>query len=238
MITSRVAMLILVQGALALSSSVWAGTFNVSPVRILLSAEAPSTTLRLQNQGDEPVLIQAELMAWSQETGQDVLVPTEDFVVSPPIFRVAPQGAQSIRVRLMRPADPTGELAYRLFLQEVSATPAGMQSIGVALRLGLPLFVSPRTAGTPALNWKGSLTEDGKLKLTLANQGNAHLQLTQLRVIGEDGKPLVEENLNTYILRHSTRTLVFPGRKDLPGRRLRLEGRSDAGEIRTELTVE
>src|SRR5690349_7929353 len=85
-----------------ISSSVHGGSFSANPVRLVVTPGATSTSLLLTNQGDQPVLIQTELMAWSQQNGEDVLRASDELVVSPPIFRVAPGAVQTVRVGLLR----------------------------------------------------------------------------------------------------------------------------------------
>ena len=179
-----------------------AGSFSANPVRLTIPAGVTSTSLSLENQGDQPVLVQAEVMAWSQQDGNDVLTPSQDLVVSPPIFKVAPGASQIIRVGLLRPADPARELTYRLFLQEVpQPPPSGQQGVvSVALRLGLPVFVVPRGRAAPTLAWRAAPAPEGAIRLTLTNSGNAHVQAIDCRLYRLDGTLIAEHNLAGYVL--------------------------------------
>src|SRR6187551_884973 len=62
-----------------------AGAFNVSPVRVELSAADRTQALTVRNEGGEPSVVQVQMLAWSQDSGQDVLQPTTDLLVSPPV---------------------------------------------------------------------------------------------------------------------------------------------------------
>jgi len=80
-----------------------AGSFSVSPVRASLSAQERVVALRVSNSGTEPSSIQAELMAWRQQGGEEIHEPSRDVLVTPPIFTVPAGDTQVIRVGLRRP---------------------------------------------------------------------------------------------------------------------------------------
>ena len=76
-----------------------AGNFSAIPVRITLVGAAP-TSLLLENQGEEAVLVQSEVLAWSQRDGKDELVASRDLLISPPIFKLAAGGKHILAPRL------------------------------------------------------------------------------------------------------------------------------------------
>lgn len=222
--------------ALALvASGACAGSFTANPVRLTLPAGIGSTSMLLENTGDQPVLVQAELMAWSQQNGKDVLAPSQDLVVSPPIFKVAPGAAQTVRIGLLKPASPDREVAYRLFLQEVAQPPApGETGVSVALRLGLPVFVLPRGGGTPQLAWRAKATAS-TIDLTLANTGNAHVQAIDCKLFGSDGSLLGEQQLAAYVLAGQTRSWVVKLRGPWRGGKVRVVAQTSTGEVSAEI---
>src|SRR5262245_58348027 len=75
-----------------------AGSFNVSPVRVELSAQSRTQALTVRNDGAEPSVVQVQLYEWSQEAGQDILRPTGELLVSPPVFTVQPGQSQLLRI--------------------------------------------------------------------------------------------------------------------------------------------
>lgn len=228
-------------GVLALAAALvaHAGSFSANPVRLTLPAGATSTSLLLQNQGDEPVLVQAEVMAWSQQDGSDVLTPSQDLVVSPPIFKIAPGAAQTVRVGLLRPADPAGELTYRLFLQEVPPPqPPGQQVVSIALRLSLPLFVLPRGRAAPQLIWRVAPAAEGQLKLSLANAGNAHVQAIDCKLYTQAGTLIAEHNLGGYVLPGQMRSWEIKPSQPWRGEKLKLTARTGGGDVTAEIAVE
>ena len=99
------------------------GSFEVNPIRVDLAPQERSAALTVKNNGAESVVVQVSVLAWSQQDGRDVLSPTNEVLVSPPIATIAPDKEQIIRVGLRRAPDKERELSYRLFLQEVPAPP-------------------------------------------------------------------------------------------------------------------
>ena len=216
-----------------------AGSFSAVPVRLTLAAGSKSTSLLLENKGDEPVLVQAELMSWIQHEGDDVLSPSRDLVVSPPIFTILPGAAQTVRVGLLRPADPGRELTYRLFLQEVPPPQQpNRRGVSVALRLSLPVFVLPRGPAAPALAWRAAPKPEGAIRLTLANSGNSHVQAIDCRIYLPDGALIAAHNLSGYVLSGQTRSWQIKPSQPWRGERLKLVARTDIGDITAEIMPE
>ena len=46
------------------------------------------------------------------------------------------------------------------------------------MRVSLPVFVLPKVAAKPLLSWQAVRTSDGALKISLTNDGNAHIQIS------------------------------------------------------------
>jgi len=96
--------------ALAAAHAAQAGSFSATPVRVTLSPASRTASLTIENKGDEEVLVQSQVMAWSQRDGGDVLEESRELLISPPIFRIAPGAAQTLRIGLMRRPDPSRQL--------------------------------------------------------------------------------------------------------------------------------
>jgi len=216
-----------------------AGSFNVSPVRVELTAKERTQALTVRNQGDQPAVVQVQLFAWSQEAGQDILQPTTDLLVSPPVFTVQPGQSQLLRIALRGAPDPARQLSYRAILQEVPPqTREGGPALQVALRISLPVFVEPPIEAKPALEWQAEIAEDGKLKLSAHNGGNAHIQLANFKLSNSTGAELVSEQQVSYILAGQTRTWTLQPSADLASAgSVQLAGRSDAGDLATEIEI-
>lgn len=122
-----------------------AAQLGVSPTRIELRARTPTAAVTVSNPNAEPVVVQTQTVTWRREGKEDRYATTTDLIATPPIFTIAPNGTQIVRIGLRRPIGPSRELTYRLFLQEVpqespKPNPAGVR---IVLRLSLPVFVKP-----------------------------------------------------------------------------------------------
>lgn len=121
-----------------------AGSLYLNPVRLSLSADHAVEVVTISNQGAEPSVVQLETMAWTKTAGGDVYSPTTDLIAAPPIFTLPPGGSQIVRIGLRNALDPRSELNYRVYFQEVPPPPKpGFQGLNVALRLGVPVYVTP-----------------------------------------------------------------------------------------------
>ena len=231
----RVRLALAAAGLLLYAAAAVAGSFSANPIRLFVPAGASATSVTLENTGAEAVLVQSEVVAWSQSDGKDVLVRSDDLVVSPPIFRIAPGASQIVRVGLAGRSAEDRELTYRLFLQEVpQPAAAGAQGISVALRLGLPVFITPRVRATPQLAWRAQREADG-LRLTVTNAGNAHAQLLDCRVAREDGVLLAEQPLGAYVLPGATRSWLVKTRQPWRGEKLRISAQTASGDVSADI---
>ena len=217
-----------------------AATFNVSPIRVGLSAQRPIVPLSVRNEGDEPLVVQVQVVRWSQTNGEDVYETTKDILATPPIVTVPPRSTQIVRVGLRRGVDPERELSYRVYLAEVPAPPAADATrVHVALRIGLPVFVSSPAAPKPALAWKVAHGEDGAATLRVKNEGNAHAQIANVRLLSSpDRQPLARYPNPAYLLPGSAqawRLQLEPGKRLGPDP-VRLQAFMDAGDVDVELT--
>ena len=217
-----------------------AGVFAVSPVRATLTASQPVSALVVRNSGVEPTVVQLEVVSWAQEAGKDVYAPTRDILATPPIFTIPPGGSQVVRVGLRRTADPQRELTYRLFLQEVPPDKTTFQGLRVVLRMGIPIFVLPPVKAAPALRWHATRTSEGLLKLTLANHGNAHIQVAKSKLMLPGSEQvLASQDIAAYVLSGQSRDWVIkPTSIPQSGVALRLSVQTDAGDLNEQVIVE
>ena len=216
-----------------------AGTFSVTPLRVTIKSNEASTSFVLSNQGNESTLVQTELLAWSQLEGDDVLVPTNDLVVSPPIFQLAPGAAHTIRVGLLNGADRSSELSYRLFLQEVPTQKKNNeQGISTVLRLGLPVFIMPTTHLKTMLKWHAIRAPSGGMTLVLKNLSNTHIQAINCKIHDENGILISEQKLATYILSGQSHSWQIKSSSILHGDYITLNMHTDNEDIETLVTLE
>jgi len=219
-----------------------AGSFDVNPIRVDLTSQNRSVALTVRNSGTDPVVVQVSSQAWAQDAGKDVLTPTNDVLVSPPIITIAPGAEQIVRIGLRRAPDPKLELSYRLFLQEVPPPPQpGFQGLVVALRIGLPIFVQPREAAAKAnLIWNVDQTAPEAVRLKVANNGTAHIQISTVELFRPSEKePVAEFSGLAYVLPGQARDwdLKLRDARVKRGERLRMKVSTDAGSIDTEIEL-
>jgi len=214
---------------------------SVSPVRVELSKVHRTAVLTLRNDGDSATVVQAQVMAWSQQNGAAQFAESGDILVSPPLFNVAAGATQIVRLGLRRAPDPTQELAYRLFLQEVpSAAPAAQQTVRVALRLSLPIFVEAIDPKPPRLAWSAYREPSGELRVSVENSGPKHVLLFDLRVGAPDADAVpIATKGPQYVLAGQQRSWLIKPASDAAqdGQRVRIRARSDAGDVDTEIAL-
>lgn len=207
------ALFVCAAGSGALREAQAAAQFSIEPLMLSLPAGKLATSLTLGNTGAAPVTVQAELLAWNQDGGEDALVPTGDLVVSPPIFKLEPGKKQVVRVgRLKKATAPAREIAYRIKLTEVPPQATdNPRPVATYMQLSLPVFVPPaRRDARPALEFQPQRNAAGALTLAFANPGLVRDKVTRIAVV-QDGKTLAERSLNYYVLAGAKRTLDWPG---------------------------
>ena len=164
--------------SLVVANVVNAANLGVSPVRVTLSESQKTGAITVLNKSTEPVSIQLEVLSWSQEEGKDVLTPTREILATPPIFTIPAGTSQLIRIGMRRVPEMQLEQTYRIILQELPAPPSPeFNGTRMMMRISLPVFVLPKLATKPVLLWKAIRTLDGGLKISLTNNGNAHIQI-------------------------------------------------------------
>ena len=225
-------------GLLSTFNAVYAGSFMVDPVRVNLDTSQKSSSLTVNNNGKTPSIIQVKLMSWSQINGEDVLMPSNDVFVSPPIVTVHTGGKQVLRLALRRALDPEKELAYRLILQEVPPPPAlQKESAGlqVALRISIPVFAASSKSLAPKMQWKLTyVAKDHAIHAELTNSGNAHLQLYEFAFqTPNDNKNVAFEQSAVYVLpseKHEW-VLKLTSGAQIDSTKLKLKAKTEMGDV-------
>ena len=186
----------------------YAGSFQINPLRVELSALEKSAVIRVQNTGDTSVTIQSQVLTWSQQDGKDQLNPTREVLVSPPLFNLNPGSTQIVRVGLLRPADDARELSYRLQMEEIPPPrTADFKGLQVALRIGIPVFVNPSRAAVQDLRFSVSKPVNGNFDLMVTNHGNAHAQLYGLTLQTKEGQVMAAHDNPFYLLPGQQRSI-------------------------------
>ena len=225
----------------AAAGAAQAASLYVAPVRVVLTPSRPVAALTLGSGEEEAeVAVQAEVMAWSQENGQDIYRPTREVLVNPSIFRLSPGAQQIVRLGLQVPAADT-ERSYRIFFQQLPRDQAlprdgkGGAQLQTLLRLAVPIFVPPAGTSRQDAQWRlqraspYSATPGGSGHvLTIDNRGTDHLQLTQILVRREGGVELLRKNMSLYVLPGRSADVVLDLPLLAPGGSFQIDATSDA----------
>lgn len=206
-----------VLGLLFAALNASAADVSIMPVNIRLDRQTDRATVQVQNNGNEPVMMQAEAIAWTREGGVDVDAATQELIVNPPLFTIQPGQTQILRVGLRRAPDLQQEATYRMVLREVPTSRAddstrvtGAVRVLVALRV--PVYVAPNQVRR-AEQWEATRAANGETVATVANTGNVHVKVSELRITSPSGDSKV-------VAVQGPQSVIFPGEKRtfrLPG---------------------
>lgn len=220
--------------ASVLCSTAWAGVFSVSPVRIHLEPKSRAVAVTVTNDGDEELVMQADVYLWKQTPdGKEDLTPTEDVFLSPPIFKVLPKSRQVVRLATLRPAPTTQQLTYRVIVREiVEARPPkeGVQ-VQVALAFSIPIFITP-PAARHQLACDAQRATATAVRVNCENTGNAFVLPRKFALTGALGQPLGSLDSGGYILPGSKRSFELGLTGSVPAGKARLTVTLDDATLR------
>jgi fimbrial chaperone protein len=175
-----------------LASLASASGLQVSPIGLRLLSAAQADALWLTNTGSEPIHVQVRVFRWSQANGKDVLEPSRDLVVSPPMVTIAPGDRQMVRVIRQVPAPSGTEASYRVIVDELPIDAGDQPGLKFVLRYSIPVFLAP--LGDPpvrtALQASWDNTPDGPM-LRVSNVGSGHAQIADVVWHGAKGQRTV-----------------------------------------------
>lgn len=163
-----------------------AGTFQISPTRVDLEARGSSSILTLSNTGVEAVRLQVRVYAWTQSpSGEQVLTEARDLVVFPTLFSLAPKESRKVKVGITIPQDAR-QRTYRLIVEELPPTAAGMQSgLRVLTRMSVPIFQAPLREVRSGVVAEVKL-RSGVLAINVENRGTVSVMLRAAKALGRD----------------------------------------------------
>lgn len=186
-----------------------AADVTLMPVNVRLDRANDRATVQVMNNGQEPVLMQAEAIAWNRVGGLDVDGPTSDLIVNPPVFTVQPGQTQVLRLGLRRSHELAQEGTYRIVLREVPMPRPSdalnvSGSVRVLVTMRVPVYVAPAKVNRSE-QWKVTRASNGELLAEVANTGNVHLKVGELRLHGEGGQSLAA------VAQQGGTSVIFPG---------------------------
>ena len=228
-----------------------AADISVMPVSLSLGARQDRQAVTITNQGDAPVMLQVEAVAWSQRDGEDHYAPTRELIVNPPMFTVGNGKSQIVRVGLRDPQAGPQEAAYRLIVRQVPAPEAvatqpfaGEMSdpgqIRVLLQLRLPVYVAPAQPQREQ-QWRAWRTPAGNVAVEILNKGNVHQTITGLTMRSSD--PIAPQatgssKVSASVLPGQTRRWELRPTGAAAPSRIELEAETDSGPQRVSLALE
>lgn len=191
--------------ALGFSFSARAGSLQVSPVGLEMQSPAATATMTLRNSGSEPINAQVRIFRWTQESGQDQLLPTDSVVASPPMTTLTPGVDYTIRVIRTAQAAVTTPEAYRLIVDEIpNRRMTQSRTVELVVRYSIPVFFYPRNSADAKLEW--SLEKvGGQTYVKATNTGDQHIRLANMSVrTAGDRSVSIGRGLVGYVLGNST----------------------------------
>lgn len=183
-------------GAALVFAAVWhfpcqAAVVQLAPIPVEVSWPQAAGILSLTNKATADVALQVRVFKWTQAEGEDVLTPTEEVVVSPPIAAV-PAG-QTLSVRLVRVAKTpvTREETFRVWVDELPSGNAKAKAtqLRILTRYSVPAFFEPEDASgsEPKLSWSLRRSEHGA-RLVASNPGGRRVRISGVQLRVPDGK--------------------------------------------------
>jgi fimbrial chaperone protein len=205
-------------------------------VRISMTPRDRAAAVTINNDGDEELVMQADIYAWSQKPGgEDELVLSEDLILSPPILKLAPRSRQVVRLAMVRPPKSDRQIFYRLIVREIpEAKPADKNvQLQVALAFSLPVFITPPGVKR-SLECGAARTAPDTLQVACENTGATFVQLRDVALAGPAGDKLASRDSGIYILPGIKRTIDIKRTENrIPGGTLKLAVTLDDGALQS-----
>jgi fimbrial chaperone protein len=168
-----------------------AGVFSVTPVRIYMTPKDRAVAVTITNEGEDPVVLQADLYVWSQKAdGSDEMTPTEDLILAPPILKLGPKTRQVVRLARLKPGDAIRQLTYRMILREIPEAAGSKENVqvAIALALSMPVFITPPLAKSEVACDAKAAAAGTDLDVSCANTGTAYTQMRDILVKEKGGE--------------------------------------------------
>lgn len=210
-----IAQTLLLMGSSLLSSFVFATGLDISPIYLEVSQENPSTILTLTNNNSTPMSYEITAKQWSQANNQDILTPTDQLIISPPIVKIQPKETQIIRIEpreflsALPPKAITTEKSYRVFIDELPDRSQKNQGVTLITNFSLPFFVATDQPKKQLL-WDMKTQPKNEFEIQATNMGNEHVRVTHLALREPHHQAFSQQNVLTYILPGQTHSWTVP----------------------------
>ena len=190
-----------------------ASLFQVSPVRLDLSAKVDNGLLTVQNQSGEPLRFQLTAYEWKQSPeGEVQLQPTSEVAVFPAMMTIPAGASRKVRIGVLAPAGAS-EKTYRVVVEELPSSGGNkINGVKVLTRMSVPIFFAATAPSSkPAV--QGLSLQRGQLSFQVKNEGNTHFMNSQIRVVTRSsGGQQIQENRykGWYVLGGDSRRYDIP----------------------------
>ncbi|HPU14962.1 MAG TPA: fimbria/pilus periplasmic chaperone [Polymorphobacter sp.] len=215
-----------------------AQSLTVSPVNIEVPSGQSTVAITVTNTGDMATKYQIRPFAWSQDAdGNDVLTPTSEVMVSPPLGSIAPAADQTVRLKLRRPPQAK-ELSYRIILDQLPG-PAVGGGTRMVLRFSIPIFAQPAAHVEPLVKWHVE-SRDGQRFLVAVNHGSKHAKFWEMAITAPDSGPVeLDPDGAQYVLAGATqRWRMVPRKGGQPmAQTYTLSARTDGGVVKETVAI-
>jgi fimbrial chaperone protein len=219
-------------------------SFNVSPLKIVLSGKSSSALLEITNQSAESLRLQLSVSAWDQSpSGEILLGATDDIILFPPLLTVEPGELRKIRLGAVT-ARGAAEKTYRVVLEELPAmksSSTGGGQVRVLTRMTIPVFFEPSKVVSSG-QIDGLTMQNATASFEIRNNGSTHFTPQHIRLTGKGagGQAVATHEISGwYILAGGTRRFDVP-LSPADCRRLKsltVEAQTEAGPLNAEVEV-
>ncbi|WP_043081676.1 molecular chaperone [Pluralibacter gergoviae] len=191
-----------------------AASLQMYPVTVNFCKGASVAAVYVKNTGEENIGAQLRVYQWQQQNHQDLMNPTSELVVSPPITSIPPGKEQLVRVISPAPIASGGpEKSYRLLIDELPQNSAAHSSeqVHFLLRYSVPVFFSCPEQKPDLSAIHASLdSASNRRRLVIRNSGVTHIKLSRVSIESGGKSYLISKGLFGYVLPGSEMTWDLP----------------------------
>lgn len=189
---------------------------DISPIRLILNNEQPSSSIKITNKKSRPISFQARVYKRIVTAEEDSLAETDELIFNPPFFKIQPQHSQVIRIGMEKGQDNKTEQLYRIFFEELPPESATTRAeVTVLMNLSIPVYIEPIGGAVPKALITGLVKQAPRPSLRVTNSGNAHLLIHRLS-LARAGQGKIEADIKGPVFLPAGRDAVIPLRKGLP----------------------
>jgi len=215
----------------------WASSFSVNPVRVELSTGKLTSVVKVNNSGDESLMMQVSVLRWTTDGEKDMYAPVDDILLNPPVFSVPAHGTQVLRLGLRKSNGAPDEQAYRLIVAEVpKPLPEGFVGLRTIVRVSIPIFIT-RPAIAAQLSWEAKTDAAGALIITAVNHGHAHIQIRSMDLLSDQSAERPSKVLNDYLLPGQKHEWKFDEPQLRGSLQIDLTAKTDTEDVHAHLAV-